>query len=144
MQILIPESSDDFARYFELRWRILRAPWGQPQGSEQDALEAASWHRMACLEDRIPIGVARLHLKTPTQAQIRYMAVEPDHRQQGVGTALIAALEHQARGLGTKEILLHARTDALDFYTHRGYVLAGPAHTLFKTIRHYTLIKPLA
>lgn len=142
MQIFIPESSKDFARYFELRWRILRAPWGQPPGSEQDALEAASWHRMACLEERIPIGVARLHLNTPTQAQIRFMAVEPNHRQQGIGTALVAALEEQASILGAKEITLHARTEALDFYIHLGYELSGPAHTLFESINHYTLIKP--
>lgn len=143
MQILIPESSEDFARYFELRWRILRAPWDQPQGSEQDALEAVSWHRMACLEGRIPIGVARLHLNNPTQAQIRFMAVEPQYRQQGIGTALVAALEDQAGGLGAKEVMLHARIEALDFYTHLGYALSGPAPTLFGTIRHFTLIKPL-
>lgn len=143
MQILVPETPEDFARYFDLRWRILREPWGQPRGSEQDDLESSSWHRMACLERRMPIGVARLHLNTPSQAQIRYMAVEKAHRGLGIGAALVKSLEEQAKQAGAKEILLHAREETLGFYTHLGYQIIGPSHTLFGTIRHQALVKRL-
>ncbi len=144
MQILIPETAEDFARYFDLRWRILRAAWNQPRGSEQDELESSSWHRMACEDDRIPIGVARLHLNSPTQAQIRYMAVEVAHRQQGIGTALVQSLEDQAQRSGVHEIMLHARDETLPFYTHLGYQILGPSHTLFGSIRHHLVSKQLA
>lgn len=143
MQILIPESAEDFARYFDLRWRILRAPWDQPQGSEQDEFESSSWHRMACENGRVPVGVARLHLNSPGQAQIRYMAVETTYRNQGVGTALVRSLEDQAQQSGALEILLHARDETLAFYTHLGYQVLGPSHTLFGSIRHHALSKRL-
>lgn len=143
MQILIPESAIDFARYYDLRWRILRAPWGQPRGSERDELDAHSWHRMACLSERIPVGVARLHLNGPTQAQIRYMAVEADCRKRGIGTALTQVLETQARELGASEIVLHARDEALGFYARLGYEMTGPAHTLYGSIHHHGMRKRL-
>lgn len=143
MEIIIPESAEDFARYFDLRWRILRAPWDQPQGSEQDEFESSSWHRMACEDGRVPIGVARLHLNSPSQAQIRYMAVETAYRHRGVGTALVRSLEDQAQQSGALEILLHARDETLAFYTHLGYQVLGPSHTLFGSIRHHMLSKQL-
>ncbi|MBI5040957.1 MAG: GNAT family N-acetyltransferase [Gammaproteobacteria bacterium] len=129
--------------YYELRWRILRQPWGQPLGSERDALETQSWHRMACVEERIPVGVARLHLNNPEQAQLRYMAVECDRQRQGVGVALALELEKVARLLGASEVMLHARKDSIGFYEYLGYQITGPARTLFGTIPHSEMRKPL-
>lgn len=143
MQILIPTTEDDFARYFDLRWRILRAPWNQPRGSERDAFEDQSWHRMACLEERIPVGVARLQRNSADQGQIRYMAVEPSQRRHGIGTALVNALETQALALAMTEIVLDAREESVDFYCGLGYEVVGPAHTLFGTIRHSRMRKRL-
>jgi ribosomal protein S18 acetylase RimI-like enzyme len=144
MQILMPDTDTDFARYYDLRWRILRAPWGQPRGSERDDLEASSWHSMACLSGRIPVGVARLHLNHPAQAQIRYMAVEEDCRHHGIATALAQALELQARELGVTEIVLQARDEALGFYARLGYEVTGPAHVLYGSIHHTAMRKPLS
>jgi ribosomal protein S18 acetylase RimI-like enzyme len=143
MRILTPETEDDFARYFDLRWRILRAPWGEPRGSERDELDAAGWHRMACLSGRVPAGVARLHLNSPGQAQIRFMAVEPDCRQRGIGTALVVSLEDVARQLGATEIVLHARDEAVGFYAGLGYEVTGTAHILYGSIRHQAMRKRL-
>lgn len=144
MQILTPQTKDDFARYFDLRWRVLREPWGQARGTERDALETESWHRMACLCGRIPVGVARLHLIDPAQAQIRYMAVEPVCRHRGIGSALLESLEAQARELGAAEIILMARDEALGFYARMGYAVTGPAHTLYGSIPHHAMGKRLA
>lgn len=144
MRILTPESDDDFARYYDLRWRILRAPWGQPRGSERDALDVDSWHRMACLVERVPVAVARLHLNSPAQAQIRYMAVEPDYRRRGIGSALTASLEDIARRLGATEIVLDAREEAVQFYAGLGYEVTGAGHTLFDSIRHRAMRKRLS
>ena len=35
-----PQNPEEFERYRDLRWRILRAPWNQPRGSELDEIEA--------------------------------------------------------------------------------------------------------
>lgn len=143
IRILTPVTEEDFSRYFDLRWRVLRAPWDQPRGSERDALEDQCWHRMACIDERIPLGVARLQRNSPEQGQIRYMAVEPAWRGRGAGRALVEALEMQARALGMNEIVLDAREESVAFYQRLGYEVLGPSHTLFGTIRHAAMRKRL-
>ena len=46
MQLTSPVSEADYDAYYELRWKILRAPWNQPRGSERDDREADSTHLM--------------------------------------------------------------------------------------------------
>jgi hypothetical protein len=71
-----PETPEQFDEYFELRWRVLRAPWHQPRGSERDELNASADHVSVYDVNKRLIGVGRLHLNNATEAQIRYMASE--------------------------------------------------------------------
>jgi len=143
IQIRTPASAQDFERYFELRWRVLRAPWQQPRGSERDAQDTHSWHRMACVAGRDSVGVARLHLVDAATAQIRYMAVDPEFQHQGIGRTLTRALEEQAAHLGARTIMLHARESCVGFYERLGYEVVARAHTLFGTIPHHEMRKRL-
>ena len=68
MLITSPQSQEDFKRYYDLRWRILRMPWNQPKGSEKDELEEESFHIMVCETERIPIGIGRLHVNSKEEA----------------------------------------------------------------------------
>ena len=40
-----PKSQQEFDQYYHLRWKILRKPLDQIQGSEKDELEGQSVHR---------------------------------------------------------------------------------------------------
>ncbi|MCG6898677.1 MAG: GNAT family N-acetyltransferase, partial [Gammaproteobacteria bacterium] len=91
MNIREPLSRDDFQRYYELRWEILRAPWNQPRGSEQDALESSSHHLMVTDDHQAVVAVGRLHFNTTHEAQIRYMAVAAGQQRKGIGTRLLRA-----------------------------------------------------
>jgi ribosomal protein S18 acetylase RimI-like enzyme len=142
-QIVSPESREDFERYYELRWRLLREPWGQPRGSERDELESQSLHLMARVDAATPVGVARLHFNSVTEAQIRYMAVDADCRGQGIGRALLKALELQARARGACLIVLHAREAAVGFYEQAGYEVVGASQRLFGIIPHFAMRKPV-
>ena len=33
-----PRTTQEWESYFDLRWRVLREPWGQARGSERDDL----------------------------------------------------------------------------------------------------------
>jgi len=43
------------------------------------------------------LGCGALHFYTPTTAEVRSLAVRPDHKRSGVGRLLVDALEHEAR-----------------------------------------------
>ncbi len=139
-----PNTVDEFSQYYQLRWQILREPWQQPLGSEQDEHERGAIHRMIIDENAKVLAVGRLERVNGQQGQIRFMAVDDKAQGQGLGQQIINELELQASKLGMKEICLNARDNALGFYQKLGYKNQGYSHTLFNEVKHYRLTKALA
>ena len=138
-----PQSEREQQQYYDLRWRVLRAPWQQPRGSERDEHETEAVHVMAINPQGHVIGVARLHQIDQTTAQIRYMAVEPDHQKQGIGKALLHYLEERADRMGIRLIQLNAREQCIQFYLNQGYIITGTGPLLYEVIKHQQMQKQL-
>ena len=137
-----PATRAEWDSYFDLRWRVLRKPWNQPRGSEQDSLEDKSFHLM--IQDAaVTLAVGRLHLNSPEEAQVRYMAVDPAHQGSGLGRKILQGLESLARSQGVKRIVLNSRPNAVSFYARQGYETIGPGETLFGEIQHTKMCKDL-
>jgi predicted GNAT family N-acyltransferase len=136
LQIAKPETPEQFDEYFNLRWRILRAPWDQPRGSEKDEFDEAADHVTVRDPDGRLLGIGRLHLNNEKEAQIRYMATEEDCRGLGVGRAIIEKLEELASARGAERIVLNARDNVVGFYQRFGYSVIGPGPTLFGKVKH--------
>ena len=143
VQLRPPLLADEWNRYFDLRWRVLRAPWRQPRGSERDDREDSSRHLALWREDGHPVAVGRIHLVTSAEAQVRYMAVEPNCSGRGFGGQILAGLESAARELGATEVVLNSREAAQRFYQRHGYSVVGPADTMFGEIPHVRMQKRL-
>ncbi len=143
MKVIEPSTPNELKRYYELRWRILRAPWNQPRGSEQDNQEHGSNHFMVVDSRQTAMGVGRLQFNTIGEAQIRYMAIDTEQQRRGIGTLLLNTLEDKAIELGATRIVLDAREHALGFYRKYGYQLEGPGHVLFNTIPHVRMRKTI-
>src|SRR6266700_2721804 len=139
-----PRSLSESDAYFDLRWRILRQPWGQPRGSERDSEDDSAFHLLLVDAAGNPLACGRLHLAAPGEAQVRYMAVDEHARGCGYGSRILEALEAEARGRGVRKIVLNARDYAVEFYRKRGYDVIGDAETLFGVIRHLWMEKIIA
>ena len=143
MYIKTPESPADFAEYYQLRWEVLRAPWQQPRGSEKAPDDATATHALLLNDREEAIGVCRMHLQTPAEAQIRFMAIRPDYQGQGLGQKLLLYLEEKAREAGATFITLQARENAVKFYKKCNYIVLEKTHLLFDSIQHYKMQKEL-
>ena len=143
IRIITPVSPADFASYYQLRHAVLRAPWQQPPGSERAPDDDRATHALLVDDAGQALGVCRLHLETPREAQIRFMAIHPDYQGQGLGKLLLAYLEDQARAQGARSISLQARENALPFYESCGYTVQEKTHLLFGQIQHYRMRKEL-
>ena len=143
MIITQPQTSEEYEKYYDLRWRILRAPWNQPKGSEKDDKEEKAIHVMICENEGIPVGVGRAHFNTDNEAQIRYMAVEENQRGKGIGALVLGELEKRAKEKGARFVMLNARDTAIKFYEKHGYKIIKEAHTLFGSIPHSEMRKVL-
>ena len=144
MKIIEPRSSEEFNKYYNLRYEVLRKPWGQPLGSERDEVEETFIHRMIVDENSgDALAVGRLQFNSTHEAQIRYMAVADEFQEKGLGSQIISALEDVARGKGIQWIILSARENALQFYKNNGYKIMEKTHMLFGEIQHWLMRKEL-
>jgi ribosomal protein S18 acetylase RimI-like enzyme len=142
-RIISPETAADFAAYYALRYAVLRAPWDQPPGSERAPDDDQATHALLLGPDHQALGVCRLHLQTPQEAQVRFMAIHPDHQGQGLGRQLLDYMEQQARQQGASYVSLQAREQAVPFYESCGYTVQEKTYLLFGQIQHYRMEKEL-
>lgn len=139
-----PATPADWERYYELRWRVLRAPWDQPRGSEKDDREQESFHVGLWDFAGEPVAAGRIQLNSPIEAQVRFMAVDPTWSRKGLGSKILAELEAHARSRGAQTMILNARDQAVPFYKRHGYVTSGKAHALFGgAVAHVRMTKLL-
>lgn len=136
-----PETEEEYRKYYEFRYNLLRKPWDQPVGSEKDELEDKADHCMIIDKDGNVVGVGRLHFNTEKEAQVRYLAVDESIRNQGLGSKIMTELERIAKEKGAEEVMLVSREGALDFYAKKGYRITKDAKTLFGTIKHKEMRK---
>jgi N-acetylglutamate synthase-like GNAT family acetyltransferase len=142
--VKIPATAQEWEQYYNLRFTVLREPWGQLKGSEVLKDEDQADHAMIvdAETDKI-VGVARMQTNTPTQGQVRCVAVAPDVQGKGVGKLLMRYLEDVAKAKGIKEIVLDARDNAVKFYQSIGYDIIEDSYLLFGEIQHYKMRKEL-
>ena len=145
MEIIEPNTSDEFKIYYNLRYEVLRKPWLQPKGSERDEEEETSLHRMIIDEPNgKAVAVGRLQFNNIEEAQIRYMAVSDDYQGMGYGSEIVKVLENIAREKGSRKIILQSRENAVKFYKKNGYKIIEKSYLLFDEIQHWLMEKELS
>jgi predicted GNAT family N-acyltransferase len=134
-------ASAEYAAQVELRREVLRRPLGLDFTPEQLAAEAAQFHLGAWDGDRL-VGCLALRLDEPGIFRMRQVAVVPDAQGTGVGRALVAESEAEARRRGGTSMTLNARDTAVAFYARLGYAAEGPPF-LEVGISHLRMTKDL-
>ena len=81
----------------------------------------------AFVDDRIVGICAVVKLADSHTAEIYTLQVDRDHRQQGLGTALLARGESQCVAWGCSQLFTYAtfKASSLDFYRSKGYRIVG-------------------
>lgn len=92
-----------------------------------DPAGVSSVVHVVAYHDGQPLGTGRLLLDTPVSehAHIGRVAVLREHRGRGCGTAVMLALQEEARRRGYPGITLAAQLQAIPFYERLGYVARG-------------------
>lgn len=143
MEVTEPKTKEDFEKYFRLRWEVLRKPWNQPEGTEQDETDTGSTHALIKNEKGEVIAIGRMHFNNSKESQIRYMAVHPDYRGENIGGEILKYLEQKAKEKGAEKAILQAREQAVNFYIRNKYEVKEKTFLLFDSIQHYLMAKTL-
>lgn len=90
-RVVTPQTAAELDAYYQLRWELLRKPFNLPLGSERDEYDTVAIHRLMLAPDGTPIAVGRLFVGGD-EAQIRFMALRPEYRGQGLGARMVEDL----------------------------------------------------
>lgn len=104
-----------------VRQRVFIEEQHVPEALEWDGLDDAAIHVIAQDQQRQVIGTARLL----QDGHIGRMAVLPEWRHQGVGSAMLKQLLLIAEQWKLAKVFLHAQTAATGFYERHGFHLLG-------------------
>ena len=129
---------------FALRIRVFVGEQGVPADIELDEADTApdTVHAVA-VHDGVVIGTGRLLADVDGRGpHIGRMAVEQDRRRDGIGGRVLQFLEDQGRGLGYRQITLHAQEYVKSFYARHGYREVGESF-MEAGIPHREMVKDL-
>jgi predicted GNAT family N-acyltransferase len=125
IEVRLAQGPKDVEQCLRLRWRVFVEEQGVRPSDELDAHDRAdAVHALASL-DGVPCGAGRFLFTGDGVAKIQRMAVVDDVRGKGVGRALLAFLEAEARRRGATRLTLWAQVRARAFYEKAGYAAAG-------------------
>lgn len=104
-----------------IRERVFVQEQCVPPALEWDGLDAVALHLIAETDAGLVIGTARMLI----DGHIGRMAVMPQWRHRGVGSALLRELVRIAGERKSCIPFLNAQTRAVDFYRRHGFVTKG-------------------
>lgn len=139
-----PHTKEEFKKYYELRYVMLRKGLGLHRGSEKDDYEPISEHFIA-VDDATGeiVGAIKLFEREPGVAQFSHIAVAEAYQRRGVGRMLVDFVENKAHEEGYKIIGSVTRVTAADFYTKCGYVVKGYSTPLTERVPTFWVEKIL-
>lgn len=126
----------------QLRYEILRKPWGKPKETATDELESQSVNAYIEEQGKV-IACGRLQDNGGGIGQVRYMAVAEGQQGKGLGKLILNKLEEEALAMGLHTIELQARENALEFYKAQDYTIRETTFKLWDIIQHYLMTKQL-
>jgi predicted GNAT family N-acyltransferase len=128
MEIRRVEADEGIADAMSVRRAVFIDEQGVPEDRELDGEDDEAAHFVA-YDDGEPIGAARLRPHPGTRpeatAKVERVAVLADRRGEGIGEALMTALEDAAVADGYEAIVLHAQRPVVSFYRALGYETRG-------------------
>ena len=142
LEIRSPQSELEWKDYYDLRFRILREPLGQPFSEVKTTEDDTATH-FALYEDKHLKAIARLDLKENSVAQVRFVAVDTELQGKGFGKKLMLGIEEYCKQHAIQKIELQARENAVKFYLNLDYELIEKTNLLFGLVQHYLMTKKI-
>jgi N-acetylglutamate synthase-like GNAT family acetyltransferase len=144
IKIVAPQTREEFKEYYELRYKVLREPWGMQKGTEKDDFEPISKHFMA-VDDKSGkiLGVIKLYEKEPGVGCFSHLAVAASEQNKGIGKMLMNFIEEEARKEGYTTLGMLARLNTTGYFERAGYKMKGLPSHYFGTTQVVWMEKPI-
>ena len=112
--------ADDRKSLSDIRRIVFIEEQGVPESLEWDEHDNFASHFLVLYKNKV-IASARLK----PDGQLGRMAVLPDYRNQGIGSALLRFILKNINTENYSQIYLHAQNTAISFYEKQGFICRG-------------------
>lgn len=144
IKIVVPQTREEFKEYYDLRYKVLREPWGMQKGTEKDDFEPISKHFMAVDEESGKIlAVVKLYEKEPGVGCFSHLAVATSEQNKGIGKILMNFIEEEAKKDGFTSLGMLARLNTTAYFERAGYKMKGLPSHYFGTTQVVWMEKPI-
>jgi predicted GNAT family N-acyltransferase len=123
MEVRPPRDERELAAALALREEVFCGEQGVDFDGDRDGRDAEALQLVAV--DGEVLGTCRMLIEPGGTAKLARLCVRSSARGRGVGAALLAAAEEEARTAGAVRIGMHAQTGALRLYERAGYTPYG-------------------
>ncbi|MBQ9988827.1 MAG: GNAT family N-acetyltransferase [Clostridia bacterium] len=120
--------SEDLSMARAVRHKVFVEEQNIPEEIEYDEQDGMAWHLLVLDEDT-PIGTGRVYIDNG-QYHIGRVCVLPEHREIGIGNAIVRFLLERALNAGAPAIYLSAQTYIKNMYTKFGFEQVGDAYEI--------------
>lgn len=124
----IEYGSKQYKDELDLRNQVLRLPLGLDIYDEDLKGEKDDTHLGAFYKGKL-VGVLVLTKLGEGVIRMRQVAVDESLRRRGIGKRLVEYAEEFLRSKGYKELMLHSRMTAMEFYKTLGYTVTSEVFT---------------
>ena len=121
MTVRRPRDEQELAAALALRIDVFCGEQGVTFDGDRDGLDDEAVHLVALADDGEVIGTCRLLIEPGGTARFGRRCVLASARGSGVGAALLAEAEREARAAHARRIGMHAQTGALSLYRRAGF-----------------------
>jgi ribosomal protein S18 acetylase RimI-like enzyme len=131
-QIKSPSETEELDR---LLWEVLWKPLDLPRNIRNSFKLEGEYLELGARIDNSFIGGLVANWTSPTEVEIRHIAVKPQNQKQSIGTQLFAKLLEHISDKSCIRVHTIARNTSADFFRRLGFSTAPgepPDHPLFK------------
>lgn len=125
-----------------LRNQILRKPLNMTFKIEELVKETNAYHFGIVDNNQNLLACMFLLPENKTSMRLKQMGVKQELQKIGLGKLLMVEAENFSKGLGFKNIILHAREEAVGFYEKLDYQIIGDKFSEIN-IPHYKMKKKI-
>jgi predicted GNAT family N-acyltransferase len=125
LKVRRPRDEEELAAALALREQVFCGEQGVTVAADRDGLDDEAVHLVAVDADAGVLGTCRLLIEPGASARFGRLCVIGAARGRGVGGALLAEAEREARAGGAHRIGMHAQTGALGLYRRAGFTIYG-------------------
>lgn len=141
VQVREVSEPEDLDVIYAIRDRVFVEEQSLTSNARNDPDDRRSIHYLADVDDE-PVGTGRLTI-LGQEAQIAWVAVLPEYRRYGLGSALMEVMIERAEREQVSYIILNAQVHARNFYHRLGFHAVGDEFTMAR-IPHQVMIRNLS